>query len=75
MQKKELIFKGNEKEVFATDNPNQVIFRYTDVTVAYNNIKHALSYKATSSRWWGRMSSSAAKLRLSPCRWWSATAW
>lgn len=41
MQKKELIFKGNEKEVFATDNPNQVIFRYTDVTVAYNNIKRA----------------------------------
>ena len=41
MQKRELIFKGNEKEVFATDNPNQVIFRYTDVTVAYNNIKRA----------------------------------
>ena len=41
MQKKELIFKGNEKEVFATDNPDQVIFRYKDVTVAYNNIKRA----------------------------------
>ena len=41
MQKRELIFKGNEKQVFATDNPNQVIFRYTDVTVAYNNIKRA----------------------------------
>ncbi len=41
MQKRELIFKGNEKKVFATDNPHQVIFRYTDVTVAYNNIKRA----------------------------------
>ena len=41
MQKRELIFKGNEKQVFATDNPHQVIFRYTDVTVAYNNIKRA----------------------------------
>ena len=41
MQKRELIFKGNEKQVFATDNPDQVIFRYTDVTVAYNNIKRA----------------------------------
>ena len=41
MQKRELIFKGNEKQVFATDDPNQVIFRYTDVTVAYNNIKRA----------------------------------
>ena len=41
MQKKELIFKGNEKQVFATDNPDQVIFRYTDVTLAYNNIKRA----------------------------------
>lgn len=41
MQKRELIFKGNEKQVFATDDPNRVIFRYTDVTVAYNNIKRA----------------------------------
>lgn len=41
MEKRELIFKGNEKQVFATDHPHQVIFRYTDVTVAYNNIKRA----------------------------------
>ena len=39
--KKELIFRGNEKCVYATDHPDQVIFRYTDVTVAYNNIKRA----------------------------------
>ena len=36
-----LIFEGNEKQVFATDNPDQVIFRYKDVTVAYNNVKRA----------------------------------
>ena len=39
--KKELIFEGNEKKVFATDNPNQVIFHFTDVVVAYNNVKRA----------------------------------
>jgi len=39
--KKELIFEGNEKRVYATDNPDQVIFHYTDVTVAYNNVKRA----------------------------------
>ena len=39
--KKELIFEGNEKKVFATDDPNQVIFHFTDVVVAYNNVKRA----------------------------------
>lgn len=41
MTKGELIFEGNEKQVFATDHPDQVIFRYKDVTVAYNNVKRA----------------------------------
>lgn len=41
MKKGELIFEGNEKQVFATDIPDQVIFRYKDVTVAYNNVKRA----------------------------------
>ena len=41
MSKRECVFQGNEKQVFATDDPCQVIFRYTDVTVAYNNIKRA----------------------------------
>ena len=41
MIKGNLIFEGNEKQVFATDNPDQVIFRYKDVTVAYNNVKRA----------------------------------
>ncbi len=41
MTKGPLIFEGNEKQVFATDHPDQVIFRYKDVTVAYNNVKRA----------------------------------
>ncbi|MBQ3658994.1 MAG: phosphoribosylaminoimidazolesuccinocarboxamide synthase [Bacteroidales bacterium] len=48
--KKELIFEGNEKRVYATENPDQVIFHYTDVTVAYNNVKRArLRYKGVYS--------------------------
>ncbi len=39
--KKELLFDGNEKQVYATENPDLVIFRYKDVTVAYNNVKRA----------------------------------
>lgn len=41
MVKKELLFNGNEKQVYATDNHHQVIFHYKDVTVAYNNVKRA----------------------------------
>ena len=48
--KKELIFEGTEKRVYATDHPHQVIFHYTDVTVAYNNVKRArLRYKGVYS--------------------------
>ncbi|MBQ1636415.1 MAG: phosphoribosylaminoimidazolesuccinocarboxamide synthase [Bacteroidales bacterium] len=39
--KKELIFEGNEKRVYATENPDQVIFHFKDVMVAYNNVKRA----------------------------------
>ena len=39
--KNELIFEGNEKKLYATEQPHQVIFHYTDVTVAYNNVKRA----------------------------------
>ena len=41
MKKNELIFNGKEKQVFATDDPDKVIFRYKDVTLAYNSIKRA----------------------------------
>jgi len=42
MKKKELIFDGNEKQVYATDDHNKVIFRYKDVTLAYDGIKRAV---------------------------------
>ena len=41
MMKKELILNGNEKQIFATDDPDKVIVRYKDVTVAFNNVKRA----------------------------------
>ena len=41
IHQRERVFQGNEKQVFATDDPCMVIFRYTDVTVAYNNVKRA----------------------------------
>lgn len=42
MTKGELIFDGNEKQVFATSDPDKVIFRYKDVTLAFNSIKRAV---------------------------------
>lgn len=42
MVKKELIFDGNEKQVFSTSDHHKVIFRYKDVTLAYNGIKRAV---------------------------------
>ena len=39
--KKELIFEGNEKRIYAVEDPNRVIFHYNDVIVAYNNVKRA----------------------------------
>jgi phosphoribosylaminoimidazole-succinocarboxamide synthase len=41
MNKDRLIFDGNEKQVFSTDDPNMVIFRYKDVTTAYHGVKRA----------------------------------
>ncbi len=42
MQKKELIFDGNEKRVYATDDPSTVIFHFKDVATAFNNVKTAV---------------------------------
>ena len=40
--KGELLFDGNEKQVYATEDPEKVIFRFKDVATAYNNIKKAV---------------------------------
>jgi len=42
MEKRQLIFDGNEKQVFSTDDTHKVIFRYKDVTLAYNGVKRAV---------------------------------
>ena len=41
MIKDKLIFNGNEKQVFSTDDPCMVIFRYKDVTTAFHGVKRA----------------------------------
>ena len=41
MEKLQLLFDGNEKQVFATDEKDRVIFRYKDVATAYGGIKRA----------------------------------
>lgn len=41
IEQKELIFNGNEKQVFATNNPSLVIFHFKDIATAYKNIKRA----------------------------------
>ena len=42
MEKLGLLFDGNEKQVFATDEKDRVIFRYKDVATAYGGIKRAV---------------------------------
>ena len=37
----ELLFDGNEKQIFATEDPGRVIIRYKDVVTAYGGIKRA----------------------------------
>ena len=50
MIKKELILNGNEKQIFATDDPDKVIVRYKDVAVAFNNVKRAKAPSTTRSQ-------------------------
>ena len=42
LTKGELLFDGNEKRVYATEDPEKVIFHFKDVATAYNNIKKAV---------------------------------
>ena len=41
MVKDKLIYNGNEKQVYSTDDPGKVIFRYKDVTIAFHGVKRA----------------------------------
>lgn len=42
MSKNEIIFDGREKKIYATDDPEQVIIHYTDLTTAFGGIKRAV---------------------------------
>lgn len=42
MEKRNLVFDGKEKQIFATDDPAKVIIRYKDVGTAFKNIKRAV---------------------------------
>ena len=42
MEKKELLFEGKEKRIFATDDPEVVLIHYKDVTTAFGGIKKAV---------------------------------
>ncbi len=42
MEKRELLFDGNEKQVYATDDPSLVIFHFKDVLTAYTGVKRAV---------------------------------
>ncbi len=42
MAESELIYDGNEKQVFATSDPTQVIIRFKDIASAFHNVKTAV---------------------------------
>lgn len=41
MQKGELLFNGNEKKIYSTANPEEVLIHFTDVMTCYHNVKRA----------------------------------
>lgn len=41
MEQREILYEGKVKQVFLTDNPEQVIIHYKDTATAYNNVKMA----------------------------------
>ena len=41
MEKKEMLYEGKAKQVYATDDENLVIIHYKDAATAFNNLKKA----------------------------------
>lgn len=41
MEKGKILFNGNEKKIYATKNPDEVLIHYTDVITCYNSVKRA----------------------------------
>ncbi|MCM1153205.1 MAG: phosphoribosylaminoimidazolesuccinocarboxamide synthase [Muribaculum sp.] len=42
MEKKEMLYEGKAKQVYATDEADKVIIHYKDDATAFNNLKHAI---------------------------------
>ncbi len=42
MQQKEMLYEGKAKQVFLTDNDDQIIIHYKDAATAFNNVKKAM---------------------------------
>ena len=40
MEKKELMYEGKAKEIFATDNEDVILMHYKDDATAGNGVKH-----------------------------------
>ena len=41
MEKKEMLYEGKAKQVYATDDENLVVIHYKDAATAFNNLKKA----------------------------------
>lgn len=41
MKKGEILFNGNEKKIYSTENPDEVLIHFTDVISCYHNVKRA----------------------------------
>ena len=41
MEKRKVLFNGNEKKIYSTDNPDEVLIHFTDVITCYHNVKRA----------------------------------
>ena len=44
MEKKELLYEGKAKQVYATDDKDVIIIHYKDDATAFNGVKHALHH-------------------------------
>ena len=41
MEKGTILFNGNEKKIYATESPDEVLIHFTDIITCYNNVKRA----------------------------------
>ena len=41
MEKREVLFNGNEKKIYSTDIPGEILIHFTDIITCYHNVKRA----------------------------------